>query len=452
MSIVALTAKRCQPTSPNSIVAWSPEEEVAAATALRKELSLARSHQCRRLFVEREKRVSQERQARLALQEALARHEATTAERDAARKKAADAATLAARRRLSAGSAHRDADVASGDTREAFQQERLRARQRRDDALQRSRAAADVQRELNLERDARKIQAEQRWESRNDAAAVQRARAVKHAAKMAEQEPAEDAPLTEERDFSRDETFDAGGPCVQTRGEGITEVGAWRTTVPATRHAAALTHAAAAATDAAARIRRTAQQSPAGLAAAEAAEKAATRKRRQAEDAQRALQMSQKRGLRATRKDMSRRMADRTQLELDRHRLKARADAKRKAPGVVLQSLRDERAARRAQRRGDFGEATQAAEDVVEAAAEAAYRAAAPTGFADIIRRNQRPSDTGASPSPPRILATKPVELSAKPEASSSLQATRWSDRRDAPLTQMEAPSEVVPGPRDAEI
>ena len=44
MSIVALAAKRCQPTSPNSIVAWSPEEEVAAATALRKELSLARSH------------------------------------------------------------------------------------------------------------------------------------------------------------------------------------------------------------------------------------------------------------------------------------------------------------------------------------------------------------------------------------------------------------------------
>ena len=324
MSIVALAAKRCQPTSPNSIVAWSPEEEVAAATALRKELSLARSHQCRRLFVEREKRVSQERQARLALEEALARHEATTAERDEARKKAADAATLAARRRLSAGSAHRDADVASGDTREAFQQERLKARQRRDDALQRSRAAADVQRELNLERDARKIQAEQRWESRNDAAAVQRARAVKHAAKMAEMEPDDDAPLTEERDFTRDETFDAGGPCVQTRGEGITEVGAWRTTVPATRHAAALTHAAAAATDAAARIRRTAQQSPAGLAAAEAAEKAAARKRRQAEDAQSALQMSQKRGLRATRKDMSRRMADRTQLELDRHRLKAR--------------------------------------------------------------------------------------------------------------------------------
>ena len=121
-------------------------------------------------------------------------------------------------------------------------------------------------------------------------------------------------------------------------------------------------------------------------------------------------------------------MADRTQLELDRHRLKARADAKRKAPGVVLQSLRDERAARRAQRRGDFGEATQAAEDVVEAAAEAAYRAAAPTGFADIIRRSQRPSDTGASPSPPRILSTKPVELAAKPEASASLQATRWSD------------------------
>ena len=58
MSIVALAAKRCQPTSPNSIVAWSPEEEVAAATPLRKELSLARSHQCRRLFVEREKRVS----------------------------------------------------------------------------------------------------------------------------------------------------------------------------------------------------------------------------------------------------------------------------------------------------------------------------------------------------------------------------------------------------------
>ena len=97
MSIVALAAKRCQPTSPNSIVAWSPEEEIAAATALRKELSLARSHQCRRLFVEREKRVSQERQARLALEEALARHEATTAERDAARKKAADAATLAAK-------------------------------------------------------------------------------------------------------------------------------------------------------------------------------------------------------------------------------------------------------------------------------------------------------------------------------------------------------------------
>ena len=97
MSIVALAAKRCQPTSPNSIVAWSAEEEVAAATALRKELSLARSHQCRRLFVEREKRVSQERQARLALEEALARHEATTAERDVARKKAADAATLAAR-------------------------------------------------------------------------------------------------------------------------------------------------------------------------------------------------------------------------------------------------------------------------------------------------------------------------------------------------------------------
>ena len=262
MSIVALAAKRCQPTSPNSIVAWSPEEEIAAATALRKELSLARSHQCRRLFVEREKRVSQERQARLALEEALARHEATTAERDEARKKAADAATLAARRRLSAGSAHRDADVASGDTREAFQQERIKARQRRDDALQRSRAAADVQRELNLERDAQRIQAEQRWESRNDAAAVQRARAVKHAAKMAEREPDDDAPLTEERDFE-DETYNAGGPCVQTRGEGITEVGAWRTTVPATRHAAALTHAAAAATDAAARIRRTAQQSPA---------------------------------------------------------------------------------------------------------------------------------------------------------------------------------------------
>ena len=125
MSIVALAAKRCQPTSPNSIVAWSPEEEVAAATALRKELSLARSHQCRRLFVEREKRVSQERQARLALEEALARHEATTNERDEARKKAADAATLAARRRLSAGSAHRDADVASGETRDNFQQERL---------------------------------------------------------------------------------------------------------------------------------------------------------------------------------------------------------------------------------------------------------------------------------------------------------------------------------------
>ena len=95
MSIVALAAKRCQPTSPNSIVAWSPEEEVAAATALRKELSLARSHQCRRLFVEREKRVSQERQARLALEEALARHEATTAERDEARKKAAAASVAA---------------------------------------------------------------------------------------------------------------------------------------------------------------------------------------------------------------------------------------------------------------------------------------------------------------------------------------------------------------------
>ena len=43
--------------------------------------------------MEREKRVSQERQARLALEEALARHEAMTAERDEARKKAADAAT-----------------------------------------------------------------------------------------------------------------------------------------------------------------------------------------------------------------------------------------------------------------------------------------------------------------------------------------------------------------------
>ena len=200
-------------------------------------------------------------------------------------------------------------------------------------------------------------------------------------------------------------------------------MGAWRTTVPATRHAAALTHAAAAATDAAARIRRTAQQSPAGLAAADAAEKAAARRRRQAEDAQRALQMSQKRGLRATRKDMSRRMADRTQLELDRHRLKARADAKRKAPGVVLQSLRDERATRRAQRRGDFGEATQAAEDVVEAAAEAAYRAAAP-------RASRTSSDEskalghGRVASPPRILSTKPVELAA------SLRRRRRSRRR----------------------
>ena len=48
----------------------------------------------------------------------------------------------------------------------------------------------------------------------------------------------EDAPLTEERDFTRDETFDAGGPCVQTRGEGITEVGAWRTTCRRRAHAA----------------------------------------------------------------------------------------------------------------------------------------------------------------------------------------------------------------------
>ena len=117
MSIVALAAKRCQPTSPNSIVAWSPEEEIAAATALRKELSLARSHQCRRLFVEREKRVSQERQARLALEEALARHEATTAERDEARKTAADAATLAAAcvaaRRPGAAASDRSAEEAT---------------------------------------------------------------------------------------------------------------------------------------------------------------------------------------------------------------------------------------------------------------------------------------------------------------------------------------------------
>ena len=133
MSIVQLAAARCQPTSPNSIITWSPEEEIKASTALRRELCLARSAQCRTLFVEREKRLSAERLARLALEEALVRHKTCTGERDAARTRAADAATLAARRRLSAGSAHRDADVESGDKRAAFQVDRLRARRRRDD-------------------------------------------------------------------------------------------------------------------------------------------------------------------------------------------------------------------------------------------------------------------------------------------------------------------------------
>ena len=118
MSIVALAAKRCQPTSPNSIVAWSPEEEVAAATAPTQGAEPARSHQCRRLFVEREKRVSQERQRRDWPEEALARHEATT--RPNGMKQGRRPPTLAARaarRRLSAGSAHQDADVASSETR-----------------------------------------------------------------------------------------------------------------------------------------------------------------------------------------------------------------------------------------------------------------------------------------------------------------------------------------------
>ena len=79
----SLAAKRCQPTSPNSIVAWSPEEEIAAATALRKELSRARD-QCRRLFVEREKCVAGA-PGTTGPEEAFARHEATTAERDEAR-------------------------------------------------------------------------------------------------------------------------------------------------------------------------------------------------------------------------------------------------------------------------------------------------------------------------------------------------------------------------------
>ena len=446
MSIVQLAAARCQPTSPNSIIAWSPEEEIKASTALRRELGLARSAQCRTLFVEREKRLSAERLARLALEEALARHKTCTGERDAARARAADAATLAARRRLSAGSAHRDADVESGDKRAAFQADRLRARRRRDDARDRSRAAAGLQHELNLERDAPKVRAEQRRESWTDTADAGRARAVRRAAKAAARGPADAASPTYERDFTRDETYDAGGPCVQTRGEGIMEASAFRTTVPATRHAQlgdahALTAAATAATDAAARIRRTASN-PAGLAAAEAAEKAALRRRLQAKEAQRALQASQRRGVKATRKDKSRALADRTQLELDRHRLRSRAAAKQRAPGVVLQSLRDERNRERAQKRGDFGDETQAAEDVVEAAAEAAYRAAAPTGFADIVQR-------GAAPAP-RIVQPRPVALSAPAETppSTKLEETRWSDRREQMPAPVSAPDPVVLRPR----
>ena len=189
---------------------------------------------------------------------------------------------------------------------------------------------------------------------------------MKHAAKMAEMEPDDDAPLTEERDFTRDETYPRGRPASRRAGRG--HHGGGRLADDTCRRRATRPRSRMRRRRRRTRPRGFADRAAVarGLAAADAAEKAAARRRRQAEDAQRALQMSQKRGLRATRKDMSRRMADRTQLELDRHRLKARADAKRKAPGVVLQSLRDERAARRAQRRGDFGEATQAAEDVVE--------------------------------------------------------------------------------------